>query len=209
MKKTLINYLGLLGIISVLSYTVAVVFAPLAYTGYDWMSQAVSDLSAVDAPSRTLWNQLSSLYGVCGMISIMMVCVAVQGKTNRILRTGIYLFAGMNWISQVGYTMFPLTTSGTPDSFQDKMHVYVVTAGVVIFSIVSLITISVGGWREKQYRSLAIWAMAALGFMMIGAIGTNVVPKEYFGIPERFSVFAATGFNAVLGWYLFKSRFDT
>ena len=209
MKKTLINYLGLLGIISLLSYTVAVVFAPLAYPGYDWMSQAVSDLSAVDAPSRTLWNQLSSLYGVCGMISIMMVCVAVQGKTNRILRTGIYLFAGMNWISQVGYTMFPLTTSGTPDSFQDKMHVYVVTAGVVIFSIVSLITISVGGWREKQYRSLAIWAMAALGFMMLGAIGTNVVPKEYFGIPERFSVFAATGFNAVLGWYLFKSRFDT
>lgn len=25
------------------------------------------------------------------------------------------------------------------------------------------------------------------------------------GIPERFSVFAATGFNAVLGIYLFKN----
>ncbi|MEE1019368.1 MAG: hypothetical protein UH824_07800 [Acutalibacteraceae bacterium] len=29
------------------------------------------------------------------------------------------------------------------------------------------------------------------------------MPKEFFGIPERFSVFAATGFNAVLGVYLF------
>lgn len=206
-KKKLMNYMGLLGIISLLSYTVAVFFAPLAYPGYDWMAQAVSDLSAVDAPSKELWNQLSSLYGVCGMISIMMVCVAVQGKLTKILRVGIYLFAAMNWISSVGYKMFPLTTSGTPDSFQDIMHVYVVTVGVVLFSIVSLVTIFVGGMKAKRYRSLAVWAAAAFLFMMLGAIGTNVVPKEYFGIPERFSVFAATGFNAVLGWYLFQNKF--
>ena len=39
--------------------------------------------------------------------------------------------------------------------------------------------------------------------MFAGSIGTNIVPKEFFGIPERFSVFAATVFNAVLGVYLF------
>jgi hypothetical membrane protein len=43
MKRQLINWLGLLGSISLLSYTAAVVFSPLAYPGYDWMSQAVSD----------------------------------------------------------------------------------------------------------------------------------------------------------------------
>lgn len=26
----------------------------------------------------------------------------------------------------------------------------------------------------------------------------NIVPKEYFGVVERFSVFAAVGYNAVL-----------
>ncbi|MGN0612958.1 MAG: hypothetical protein ACI4JB_03580 [Porcipelethomonas sp.] len=61
MKKTLINYLGLLGIVSLVSYTLAVLFSPMAYPGYDWMSQAVSDLSADSAPSRQLWNQLSAL----------------------------------------------------------------------------------------------------------------------------------------------------
>lgn len=40
--------------------------------------------------------------------------------------------------------------------------------------------------------------------MFAGAIGTGAVPKEYFCIFERFSVFAATGFNAVLGVYLFQ-----
>lgn len=51
MKKPLIQKLGLLGIVSLLSYTAAVVFSPLAYPGYDWMAQAVSDLNAADAPS--------------------------------------------------------------------------------------------------------------------------------------------------------------
>lgn len=203
MKKTLINYLGLLGVISLLSYTAAVVFAPLAYPEYNWIAQAVSDLSAANAPSKMLWEQLSSLYGVCGIISIMMVCVYIGGRLNKTLRVGIYLFAAMNWVSTVGYSLFPLSDSGNAGTLQDIIHIYVVTVSVVLLSIASLVVIMIGGYRDKRYRSLAVWATAALLLMFAGAIGTNIVPKEFFGIPERFSVFAATGFNAVLGIYLF------
>ena len=31
----------------------------------------------------------------------------------------------------------------------------------------------------------------------------KLVPPQYFGVVERFSVFAATGFNAALGILLF------
>ena len=92
MKKTLINRLGLLGLVSLLSYTAAVIFTPSAYPGYNWMAQAVSDLSANNAPSKMLWQQLSALYDVCGIVSIMMVCVFIQGKLNKTIRIGIYLF---------------------------------------------------------------------------------------------------------------------
>lgn len=203
MKRTLINRLGLLGILSLLSYTAAVLFAPFAYPGYNWMAQAVSDLSASNAPSQMLWQQLSSLYGVCGVVSITLVCVFIQGKLTKTLRLGIYLFAGMNWISNIGYAMFPLSASGNAGTFQDFMHIYVVTVLVVLLSIVSLIVIMVGGYRTKQYRSLAVWATVAFLLMFAGAIGTSVVPRKFFGIPERFSVFAATGFNAVLGYSLY------
>ena len=204
MKKTLINWLGLLGVVSFISYAVAVVFSPLAYQSYNWMAQAVSDLSAVNAPSRILWNQLSSLYAPCGIVSIMAVCIFIRQKLNKTIRVGIYLFAAMNWISTVGYAMFPLSDSGYAGTFQDIMHIYVVTVLVVMLSIISLITIMIGGYRDKQYRSLAILATLALFLMFSGAIGVSVVPKEYFGIPERFSVFAATGFNMILGVYLFN-----
>ena len=138
MKKSLIQKLGLLGIVSFLSYTAAVLFSPLAYPGYNWMAQAVSDLSAANAPSLGLWNQLSAFYNVCEVVCATIVCIGIQGQKISLLRTGIYLFAVMEWISAVGYRMFPLSDSGY--------------AG---------------------------------------------------GIVERFSVFAATGFNAALGIHLF------
>ena len=131
MKKTLINWLGLLGLISLFSYMAAVIFSPLAYPDYNWMTQAVSDLSASNAPSKMLWDQLSSLYGICQIVSIMMVCVFIQNKLNKTLRIGIYLFAIMNWISNIGFSMFPLSNSGYAGNFQDMMHGFVVTPLVI------------------------------------------------------------------------------
>ena len=196
------QWLGLLGLVSLLSYTAAVVFSPLAYPGYIWTQQAVSDLSAANAPSRMLWSQLSSLYNLCGIVSVMAVCVFVQGRLNRLLRLGAYLFAAMNWVSAAGYASFPLTDSGYAGTFQDVMHM-VVTAGVVGLSILSLVLIIVGGLRKKAYVSLGVIALAALAVMFAGPVGIGLAPKSMFGIFERFSVFAATGFNAVLGLYLF------
>ena len=111
MKKSLLQRLGLLGVVSFLSYTAAVVFAPLAYPGYNWMAQAVSDLSAANAPSLALWNQLSALYNVCEVVCVTVVCIGIQGRKTKLLRSGIYLFAVMEWISAVGYRMFPLSSS--------------------------------------------------------------------------------------------------
>ena len=39
--------------------------------------------------------------------------------------------------------------------------------------------------------------------MLVGAMGMKIVPADYFGIVERFSVFAVTGFNAAMGIHLF------
>ena len=202
MKKTLIRKLGLLGIVSFLSYTAAVVFSPLAYPGYNWMAQAVSDLSAADAPSLALWNQLSALYNVCEVVCATVVCIGMQGRKTKLLRTGIYMFAVMEWISAVGYRMFPLSSGGYAGTFQDIMHM-VITAAVVLLSIISLVLIIIAGIKNKSCRSYGICAGIALFMMLVGAMGMKIVPADYFGIIERFSVFAATGFNAALGLHLF------
>ena len=203
-RKSLLNMCGLLGAVSLLSYAAAVVFSPLAYPGYDPLAQAVSDLSAANAPSLALWNRLSSLYNVCEVMCVMMVCVGIAGVGTRLLRAGIYTFAAMEWISAVGYRSFPLSDSGYVGTFQDVMHM-VVTALVVVLSIVSLTLVIIAGARDAGCRSYGIWAAVALCMMLVGALGMKLVPAAYFGVVERFSVFAATGFNAALGIHLFLS----
>ena len=204
MKKSLINYLGLLGVVALISYIAAVIFAPSAYPDYDWMSQAISDLSAVNAPSKDLWNQLASLYEAGSIVLITLVCVFIQDKLNKTLRIGIYLFGIMSWFSNIGYGMFPLSDSGNAGTFSDIMHIYVVTVIVITLSIISLITIIKGGIKSEDYRSLSLWALVSLIMMIIGAVGTMVVPKDYFGLVERISVLSVPIFNTVLGVYLYK-----
>ena len=208
-QKTLVHWCGLLGIASFISYAVAVIFAPTAYPGYDWMSQAVSDLSAANSPSFVLWSQLSSLYGVAGVACLMMVCVAIRGNLNNHVRLGIYLFTLMFWVSTVGFSAFPLTESGPGGAtWQDTMHL-VVTGVVVILSIASLALIMVGGYRKKKFVSLAVCATMALALMFTGAIGTGVAPPEYFGLFQRFSnLISANGFLATLGMYLFAGKLE-
>ena len=202
MKKTLLQKLGLLGVVSFLSYTAAVLFSPLAYPGYNWMAQAVSDLSAANAPSLALWNQLSAPYNTCEVLCATVVCVGIQGRKTRLLRVGIYLFTVMEWVSAIGYRMFPLSDSGYAGTFQDVMHM-VITAVVVVLSIVSLSVIIAAGVKDQDCRSYGVCAGIALGMMLVGELDMKLVPAAYFGVVERFSVFAATGFNAALGIHLF------
>ena len=116
------------------------------------MAQAVSDLSAEAAPSRPLWNRLASPYNTCGVVCATCAALFVSQKRvpSHLFQAGVYLFMAMNWISAVGYGMFPLADGGKEiASFQEIMHI-AVTAAVVLLSIASLFCLIVAGCREKQ-----------------------------------------------------------
>ena len=210
MKRKLINWIGLTGIAAFLSYTLAVVISPSAFPGYNWMEQAVSDLSAESAPSRMLWNQIAALYNICSVVCATCVSIYISERkiSTKLFRIGMHLFTIMNWVSSVGYTMFPLADIGKEiASFQEIMHI-VVTATVVFLSIFSLVCLIIAGFRKSGIRGIGIWAAVALLMMMTGAIGQKAVPPRYFGVMERFSVFAAVGFSAICGIYLFRGFAD-
>ena len=72
---------------------------------------------------------------------------------------------------------------------------------------VKLTELKVGGRTSVEAcRSYGVCAAVALGMMLVGAVGMKLVPPQYFGVVERFSVFAATGFNAALGIHLFRGK---
>ena len=206
--KTLINLLGLTGIAAFISYTAAVFFSPLAYPDYNSLAQAVSDLSAQNAPSRMLWARLAAVYDVCSVVCPTCASIYVSEKKygTKLFRIGVYLFCIMCWISKLGYSMFPLTDSGKEIRGADEIMHIVVTAAVVALSIASLVLLIIACFKRGGNKVLGFAAVIALAMMFIGAFGQGAVPKEYFGVFERFSVFAAVGFNASLGLFLFAGK---
>lgn len=159
-----------------------------------------------DRKKVKLANQLSALFGPCGLVSIMAVCVGVVGCKSKRLKLGIYFFAAMEWACNVGYSLFPWVKEAPASNPQNFMHLFV-TVLVVVLSLASLILVAIGAGKE-QMKSLSIWASVCLAAMMIGPIGTTLLPKEVFGLFERFSTFSAVVFNAILGIYLMKGRFS-
>ena len=55
------------------------------------------------------------------------------------------------------------------------------TVLVVVLSLASLVLVAIGAGKE-QMKSLRIWAIICLVAMMMGPIGTALLPKAVFGL---------------------------
>ena len=206
MKKTkLINWLCLSGILSVIFYFLHDVIGAMNYSGYNWTSQAVSDLTAVDSPSFIIASGYVTVYKILNCLCCALLCILIKSENSKALRLGVYLFSIMNFISAIGYALFPLSGAGYDGTVQSFIHVYILTTLVVLLSIVSLILIAVGSFKgTDKHKILGILAIISLVLMFIGAVGSASVPKEIFGVVERFSTYSAVVFTGILGLYGFK-----
>ncbi len=77
-NKSLINWLCLSGILSVIFYILHDIIGAMNYPQYDWLSQAVSDLTAKDAPSFVIASGYVSTYSAVvftGILGLYGFCV--------------------------------------------------------------------------------------------------------------------------------------
>ncbi len=189
------------GIISVIFYFLHDFIGALNYPGYNWMSQACSDLTAVDAPSYVVSSGYCQIHKTFNILCCVLICLLAM-NVRKSLKVGLLIFTTMHLVSTIGYSFFPLTSSGYDGSVQSFIHVYVITAMVVVLSIASLITIAVGSFKDKR-KAFGILALVALGFMFAGPMLMATMPLEYFGIFERFSTYSAVIFTAIMGFQKF------
>lgn len=204
-KKKLINWLCLSGMLSVIFYLLHDMIGAMNYSGYNWMSQAVSDLTATDSPSFVISSGYVTVYKILNCLCCALLCILIKNEKSKTLRIGVYLFSIMNFISAIGYALFPLSSAGYDGTAQSFIHVYVLTTLVVLLSIISLILIAVGSLKgEYKHKVLGLLANISLVLMFIGAVGSANVSKEIFGVVERFSTYSAVVFTGILGIYGFR-----
>jgi len=202
-NKNLIKIFSLFGVIGVFFYFLHVILGTLFYEGYNPMTQAISDLTASDSPSKNIARPFSLLYGIFTVIFSTYFFVYFKQKINRCVTFGAGFFCVMTIVSFFGYTFFPLSESGYAGTFQDIMHM-AVTVAVVLLTIVSLILFMIGFFKTQNIKYLGIVSLCTFLLLLTGAMLINILPKELFGIAERINVYSVVIYTGVLSFWMFK-----
>jgi hypothetical membrane protein len=196
------------GILSAILYIGTDIFLAMSYPGYSYTDQAVSELSAIGAPTTPLWVTMTFLFNPLLIIFGLGVLRAVGDK--RSLRfTGILItiwgLLGFAWL------FFPMHMRGAIGSTTDTMHL--VMSGVTVFLIVSFIGFgsATQGKRFRLYSILTILVMLFFG-ALVGQQAPRVaaqLPTPWMGIMERISVYSPMIWVIVLASILLRKNKKT
>jgi len=179
------------GVFSSLLYVAMAVFIARQWEGYSSASQTISELSAIGAPTRSLWVLSAALYTV--LVTVFGWGVWRSAGRNRALRIvggliGAYGTLGLVWPFAPMHLREALAAGG--GTLSDTMHL--VLAGVTV--PLMLLAIGFGatafGKRFRLYSiaSLAILAaFGALTFVDAPRIAANL-PTPWIGVWERINI---------------------
>jgi hypothetical protein len=173
------------GILSSLLYVVMNVIVAMQYEGYSSTSQTVSELSAIGAPTRSLWLLLGIPYT---LLATAFGCgVWVSAGRNRPLRVvgGLMVAHGI-----IGIFWPPMHMRGAEFTLTDTMHI--VFAMVTVFLMLFAIGFGAAAFG-KRFRLYSIATIAllilfgALTGMEAPRIAANL-PTPWVGVWERINI---------------------
>ena len=197
----------LFGLLSSLLYVALNIVCPLYYPGYSWISQTVSELSAIGAPTRPLW-----FYGV--VIYILLVAMFAWGilkasRGNRSLRVVGYLLLINSIIGLFWPPMHQRAALAIGEkSLTDTMHI------VFTMITVPLMMFIIGFGAASQGKRFRIYSIATLIILIVAGVFTSLeapnidkdLPTPWIGVWERVNIGVYMIWIAVLSVVLRKKE---
>jgi hypothetical protein len=183
MKKFLLRC----GWLSSLYYVLINLIVPLFFEGYDWTAQTVSELSAINAPTRTLWVILAIVYVMLfGLFGLGVLYISADNPRLSRAAKLMLLYAVVNiyWP--------PMHLRGQLPGVTDTLHI--VWAVVTILLMLLIMGYGAAGMRKsfRIYTVLTIAVFIVFGILIAReapAIPENL-PTPYLGIWERANIAA-------------------
>jgi hypothetical protein len=204
--STLRKVLLICGILASLLYVGMDILAGMLWEGYNFTSQAISELSAIGAPTRPLVVTLGIVYDV--LLIAFGLCVWVLAGRRHALRLIGGLLVGIGAIGFV-WTQFPMHLRGAEMTFTDTMHWTI--AGVVVLLILLMVALGVIAYR-KWFRLYSIGTLVTLlvvGMWSIFVGGAQIAAQQstpFFGVMERITVYGYLAWVAVLAIVLLRVK---
>ena len=183
------------GIMSSVVYVGATVLGAMQWKGYSWTTQSVSELFALDAPSRSIVAPAFLLYGILVIAFGWGVWLTTgTNKTLRIVGATLILYGIAGETGPIFFSMHTYVRGGDQMLQSDVLHI------VLTMALVLLILISVGfgaaafGRRFRIYSIVTLAAVVVFG-ALAGSQGPALAagqPTPWLGLTERINIYSFT-----------------
>jgi hypothetical protein len=196
------------GILSSILYVAMNVFVAMQWKGYSSVFQTVSELSAIGAPTRSLWVWLGIAYTL--LVTAFGWGVWMSARKNPDLRVMGGLLVAYGGLG-VAWPFAPMhlreTLAGGGSTLSDAMHVLLgaVTVLLMLFAI-GFGTRALGErFRLYSIASMVVLAVfGALTFWNAPSVGANL-PTPLLGVWERINIGVFLLWVVVLAVALFRT----
>ena len=201
------NYLLFCGIAASLLYIAMNIFIPFLDKGYNWVTQTVSELSAIDAPTRPVWFVLGIIYTML-VVAFGWGVFKSAGKKQSLRIVGILMFLhgvlGITW-SPMHQREVLATGGGT---FTDIWHIVM----SIITVLLMFLSIGIGavafGKAFRFYSIATIFVFIVFGtltFLEAPNVDKNG-PTPFIGLWERINIAAFMIWLLVFSIMLLRGR---
>jgi Protein of unknown function (DUF998) len=195
------------GVLSSLLYVAMNVFVPMQWEAYSSASQTVSELSAIDAPTRPLWIPLGLAYTL--LVGAFGWGVLASAGRNRRLRVvgGLLVAYGV-----VGLAWPPMhlreTLAAGGETLTDTMHIVFAMVTVLLMMLAMGFGAAAFGKRFRRYSiatMVILVTFGALTSMDAPKLQANL-PTPWMGVWERINIGVFLLWIVVLATLLLRGR---
>jgi hypothetical protein len=191
------------GLLSSVIYVGFDLVSAARYPGYSLVNQAISELSAIGAPTAAFWAWLGPVYGV--LFAAFTIGVLRAGRGNRALRrTGWIMLAFVAW--GLLWPLFPMHQRGTETTTTDLGHL-VLGGGssLLILGFIVSGAFALGGrFRAWSLASAFVYLVTCLAtFGYVNRISAGA-PTPWLGVIERVMIYSYLAWIAALAVALLR-----
>lgn len=195
------------GILSTLWYLVINIIVPPYYEGYSSVTQTVSELSAIGAPTRVLWFLLCVIYPLLYVAFGWGVFFSSAGNRSlRFMAIAILIYGGLNFYWPPMHTREVLAAGG--GTLSDSLHIAWAMM-TLVFNMIMMGFGLVALGKGFRYYTIATIVVFIIFGILIGietpGIQTNS-PTPGIGIWERINIAAFMLWIAVLAFVLLRRK---
>ena len=206
-KVSLKRILLICGILSSLLYVGTDILAAFLWKDYSYTSQTVSELIAIDAPTRPLVVPLFIMYSL--LVYAFGVGVWQSSGQKRALRFASVGIVGKEILGLVVTIFSPIHLRGVEGTLTDTMHITLTGVGVFLFMFPALGFGAAAVGKHFRLYSIATMMIfivfGVLTFIDGSRISVNL-PTPLIGVWERINIYGYMLWIVVLAIILLRTE---